>query len=59
MMRAGGGNHEKVGVFVLIVLFVLLLLALFITFRRPEGPTYSPAESPIVRQRIINLQKSQ
>gem|GEM_PF-1450760 len=49
---------ERKAIFVIIALFVLLLIALFFTFKRPEGPGHSPAESPIVKQRIINLQKS-
>ncbi len=52
-------SKERTAIFVIIVLFVLLLLALFFTFKRPEGPGHSPAESPFVKQRIINLQKSQ
>jgi hypothetical protein len=50
--------RDKWGVAILISLFALLILVLVWTVK-PTGPSsHSPGESPIVKQRIINLQKS-
>jgi hypothetical protein len=47
---------EKVGLMVIIGVFVLLCAALVLISERPAS-THSPADSPIIRQRIINLEK--
>ena len=51
--------RDKWGVVLLVGLFVALILVLVWTVQ-PMGPSsHRPAESPIVKQRIINLQKSE
>jgi hypothetical protein len=45
------------GVFVLILLFVVLIVALIVT-SKPAGPTIRPEESVFVQQRIKNLEKN-
>jgi hypothetical protein len=49
--------RDKIGVGVLIGLFVLFGLILWWTVRPGEGPAHSPEDSIFVKQRMINLQK--
>lgn len=49
---------EKVGLALLILLMVFLCGLFYWTFKRPRGPVHSPAESPIIQQRLINIEKS-
>ncbi len=51
-------KRDKTGVFVLVLLFVIFCVVLLAIFKKPWGPTRTPAESVIVKQRIINLEKS-
>ena len=50
-------TRDKLGLAILIGVFVLLGLALAWTYDGFSGPGHSPSESPIVKQRLINLQK--
>ena len=51
-------QKEKIGVVVLILLFAAFFVALAITVK-PMGPGHDPQNSPIVQQRLRNLEKSQ
>jgi hypothetical protein len=51
-------RRDKVGLLILIVLFIVLGSILFWTVT-PFGPGYRPQDSIFVQQRIINLQKSE
>ena len=51
-------KRDKIGLFVLFVLIVLLCFAFIAVFRKPPGNARGPADSIFVKQRIINLQKS-
>ena len=50
-------QHDKIGVAVLIALFVALIAALVWAFKGGAARSHAPGDSPIIRQRIINLQK--
>lgn len=49
---------EKVGLGVLVGLFVLFGVILWATVERPAHTVSDPSESVIIQQRIINLEKS-
>lgn len=51
-------TREKVGLVVLTTLLAVLCIVLITVFRKPPGPTHSPAESIFIQQRLINLEKS-
>lgn len=51
-------GRDKIGIFVLVALFVVLCWALVMVFRNPFGQSSSPSESIFVKQRIVNLNKS-
>ena len=50
-------QKEKIGVVVLIGLFIVFIVALAIT-TRPMGPGHDPQDSPIIQQRLRNLEKN-
>lgn len=52
-------KRDKIGVFVLVLLFVIFCVVLLSVFKEPSAPARSPAESVIVKQRIVNLEKSE
>lgn len=51
-------KRDKIGVAVLIALFIFFIVALVMTLK-PLGPSISPEQSVFVQQRIKNLEKSQ
>jgi hypothetical protein len=51
-------RRDKVGLGVLIALFVLFAVLLVWTLRGTAKPGHAPEDSIFVRQRIINLNKS-
>ncbi|GMV92694.1 MAG: hypothetical protein AMXMBFR82_24720 [Candidatus Hydrogenedentota bacterium] len=50
-------KRDRIGLIVLIVLFVVLIVT-FIVTSKPVGPSIRPEESIFVQQRIKNLEKS-
>jgi hypothetical protein len=51
-------TKDKIGIAVLVALFALLAVLLYWTIQPPSGPVRRPEESVIIRQRIINIEKS-
>lgn len=51
-------SKDKLAVSILIGLLGMLAIVLVWTFKPPTGTAKSPAESALVKQRIINLQKA-
>lgn len=50
-------SRDKLGAAILILLFIVLGVLLAIFTKRADN-VYSPGDSPIVQQRIKNLEKS-
>jgi len=50
-------KRDKVGIGFLIAIFLLMSLLLVLAFRSSSGRSHTFDKSPLVRQRIINLQK--
>jgi hypothetical protein len=51
-------KRDKIGLAVLITLFVVFCVTLAVVLRDPAGDVRDPSESVFVRQRIINIEKS-
>ncbi len=49
--------RDKIGLVVLVGILVALFVTLVSVLRGPSGPTHRPEDSPIIKQRIINIQK--
>ncbi|MBI5092172.1 MAG: hypothetical protein HZB26_06955 [Candidatus Hydrogenedentes bacterium] len=49
-------TRDTVGAAILVCLFAILIAVLAYTTRRPPGESIDPKDSPIVQQRIRNLQ---
>ena len=49
---------DKIGIAVLVALFALLAVLLYWTTQPPAGTVRKPEDSVIIRQRIINIEKS-
>jgi len=50
-------QRDKIGLGVLVVLFVLFAASLVWVLRATRGPAHDPSESVFVKQRVINLNK--
>lgn len=50
------GKRERVGVAVLVGLFVALGILLYFTIDRPEGPSRSIENNVIIEQRMKNIE---
>ena len=51
-------TRDKIGVVVIVVLFVVLILILTWTVRPHSDTVHAPEDSIFIQQRMINLQKS-
>ena len=51
-------TRDKIGVVVIVVLFVVLILILTWTIRPHSDTVHAPEDSIFIQQRMINLQKS-
>jgi hypothetical protein len=49
------GKRERIGVVVLIGLFLIFGLLLYFTVERPEGPTRSIENNVLIEQRMKNI----
>ncbi len=51
-------KRDKVGLFILLVLFAVLI-GLLVVLAKPQRKTgYGPEDNVLIRQRMINLEKS-
>jgi hypothetical protein len=50
--------RDKIGLVILILLFVAFCVTLLTVFNEPTGPSRDPSESVIVEQRLRNLQQN-
>jgi hypothetical protein len=51
-------KRDKIGLAVLVTLFVVFCITLAVVMRDRPGNAGGPSESVFVRQRIINIEKS-
>jgi hypothetical protein len=51
-------TRDKWGIAIFVALFALFSLILVWTYQTPSGPVRQPEDSVFVRQRILNLEKS-
>lgn len=49
-------KRDKIGLVVLVAMFVFLFIAMWWTFRRPYGPTRDMSESVLVKQRMAIIE---
>lgn len=50
-------TRDKIGVVILITLFVILGVVLVWVTPQPQGAGHDPGDSPIIQQRIIHLER--
>lgn len=53
---AGMSKRDKVGLAILISLFVFFAVILVITIDRPKGPVYGWEDNVLIQQRMKNLE---